>query len=408
MKAPLEGVRVLDLSRETAGPYGSLLLADLGAEVIRIEHPQSKVRQDRAILDKRVEAKYDFTINGIGTHFLSMNRNKKSVALNMRSEKGREIFLELVRKSDVVYDNYRPGVTKRIGIDYESLSKINPRIITCSITGFGDSGPLSTRPAFDTIVQAMGGGMSITTAEDGRPIRPGIPIGDLGGSMHGVIGILSALYAREKTGRGQEVQVSMLDVQISLLIYMVTDYFASGEVWGPSGLWRRADATHAWYKCKDGEYIAIAAVTDTFFENLCRAIGREDLLADPRFSKGEIRAKNKDQLGSILSEVFLTKTVAEWEKILTEADVPCGPVNTIDKALNNPQVIHRKMVVSYPHPVEGEVKAAGNPIRLSEHEQVYTPPPLLGQHTVEILSGLLGYTQEELARLKEEGIIGYP
>ncbi len=407
MTSPLEGIRMLDLSRETAGPYGSLLLADLGAEVIKVENPASTVRQDRAILDRSVEG-FDFMINGLGTHFLSMNRNKKSVALNLRHEKGKEIFYDLVRHADIVYDNYRPGITKKIGIDYETLSRINPRIITCSITGFGSTGPLAARPCFDTIGQAMGGGMSITLAPDGSPVRPGIPIGDLGSSLLAAIGMLAAIYNREKTGKGQKVETSILGGQISLLIYMVTDYFASGEVWGPSGIGRRADATHAWYKCQDGRYIAIAAVTDMFFQNLCKAIGREDLITDPRFSKGEIRARNREQLGAILREIFLTKPVDEWEKTLSEADVPCGPVNTIDRALNNPQVLHQKMVVTYPHPINGEVKAAGNPIKLSEHEQVYTAPPLLGQHTVEILGQLLGYSSEQLAELKGEGVIDYP
>ena len=407
-QSPLEGIRILDFSRATAGPYGSLLLADLGATVIRIEDPGSKEREHRAVLDNFVGEKYGFQIKGIGSHFLALDRNKESVALNMRSEKGREIFRELVAKSDIVYSNYRAGVHKKMGIDYESLSKINPRIITCSITGFGESGPLANRASFDTIGQAMGGGMSLTTNSDGYPIRPAIPYADLGAGLFAAIGILAAMHAREKTGKGQEISVSILDGQISLLIYMVTDYFASGEVWGPAGVGKRADATHGWYKCKDGGYIVVAAVQDKWFENMCKVIGREDLITDPKFNKAETRAQNRDQLLPMLDEVFITRTVSEWDKLLTEAGVPCGPVNTIDQALNNPQVIHQDMVVTCPHPLGGEFKAAGNPIKISGHGQLKDAPPLLGQHTVKYLRDLLGYSQEKLTELKKEGIIGYP
>jgi crotonobetainyl-CoA:carnitine CoA-transferase CaiB-like acyl-CoA transferase len=407
-QSPLEGIRILDFSRATAGPFATLLLADLGAAVIKIEDPDSQVRQHRAVLDNFVGEDYSFQIKGIGTHFLTLNRNKESIALKMRNEKGRKIFRELVIKSDIIFSNYRAGVTKKMGIDFESLSKINPRIITCSITGFGESGPLAHRASFDTIAQAMGGGMSLTKNSDGCPIRPGIPYGDLGAGLLAAVGILAAVYAREKTGQGQEVNVSILDGQISFLIYMVADYFASGKVWGPAGVGERADATHGWYKCKDGRYIATAAAQDRWFQNLCKVIGREDLITDPRFSKAEVRARNREPLIAILREVFLTKTVSEWDRLLTEADVPCAPVNTIDQALNNPQVIHQGMVGTYPHPLEGEFKAAGNPIKIKGHEELKNAPPLLGQHTVKYLRDLLGYSEEKLAELKKEGIIGYP
>ena len=407
-KTALEGIRMLDLSRATAGPFASLLLADLGATIIKIEDPGSQDRQHRAVLDNFVGEDYSFQINGIGTHFLALNRNKESIALKMRNEKGREIFRGLVGKSDIVFSNYRAGVSKKMSIDYESLKKINPRIITCSITGFGENGPLANRASFDTIAQAMGGGMSLTTRSDGHPIRPAIPYGDLGAGLLAAVGMLAAIYAREKTGEGQEVSTAILDGQISFLIYMVADYFASGKVWGPAGIGKRADATHGWYKCKDGGYIATAAAQDKWFQNMCKVIGREDLITDPRFSKAEVRARNREPLIDILSEVFLTKTVSEWDRLLAEADVPCGPVNTIDQALNNPQVIHQGMVGTYPHPSGGAFKAAGNPIKIKGHEQLKNAPPLLGQHTMKYLRDLLGYSEEKLAELKKEGIIEYP
>ena len=407
-KSPLEGIRMLDFSRATAGPFASLLLADLGATVIKIEDPSSQDRQRRAVLDNFIGDDYSFEIKGIGTHFLSLNRNKESIALKMWSKTGREIFRELVTKSDIIFSNYRVGVTRKMGIGYDSLSKINPRIITCSITGFGESGPLAQRASFDTIAQAMGGGMSFTTDLDGSPIRPAIPYGDLGAGLLATIGMLVAIYARQKTGKGQEVNASIFDGQISFLIYMVTDYFTNGKVWGPAGIGKRADATHGWYKCKDGGYIAIAAVQDKWFESMSRVMGREDLITDPRFSKAEVRARNRDELLTILNEVFITKTVSEWDKLLSEADIPCGPVNTIDQALNHPQVRHQGMVVTIPHPLVGEFKAAGNPIKIRGYDQFKNAPPLLGQHTLKYLHDLLGYSHEKLAQLKKEGIIGYP
>ncbi len=404
----LEGVRILDFSRATAGPFATGLLADLGATVIKVEDPNSHDRQHRAVLDNFVADEYSFQIKGIGTHFLALNRNKESVALKMRSEKGRAILHDLVGISDVVFSNYRAGVEKKMGIDFDSLSKVNPRIITCAITGFGETGPYADRASFDTIAQAMGGGMSITLDAAGNPIRPGIPYGDIGAGMYATIAILAALMAREKTGKGQEAHTSILDGQIYFLIYMITDYFASGRVWGPAGIGDRADATHSWYKCRDGRYIATAAAQDKWWEGMCRVIGREDLLTDERFAKPEIRANNRDDLLAILSGAFLGKTAAEWDKLLSEAGVPCGPLNTIDQAVMDPQVNHQGMIVSFPHPKGGEFKAAGNPIKIRGNEQRREPAPLLGEHTLKYLRDLLGYPEEKLAELKKEGVITYP
>ena len=404
----LEGVRILDLSRATAGPFATGLLADLGATVIKVEDPGSTDRQHRAVLDNYIADEYSFQIGDIGTHFLALNRNKESIALKMRSEKGRAILCDLVRISDVVFSNYRAGVEKKMGIDFESLSKINPRIITCAINGFGETGPLADRASFDTIAQAMGGGMSLTTDASGGPIRPAIPYGDLGAGLYAVVGILSALYGREKTGKGQEVHTSILDGQIYFLTYIITDYFASGKVWGPAGIGQRSDATHSWYKCKDGRYIVTAAAQDKWFEAMCRVIGRDDLIADPRFSQANIRARNRKDLLAILTEAFLAKTAAEWDSLLSQADVPCGPINTIDQAVADPQVLHQEMVVSFPHPKGGEFKAAGNPIKIRGNEQVRMAPLVLGGHTLKYLRDVLGYPEKDLAELKSQGVIGYP
>jgi len=259
----------------------------------------------------------------------------------------------------------------------------------------------------------MGGGMSITTAPDGEPIRPGIPIADLGGGLLAVIGILAAIHARDVTGKGQKVSTSILGGQISFLIYMVTDYFASGESWGPSGVGKRLDACRHWYKCKDGEYLITAprftgTSSGDWFVNLSKAIGREDLPADPRFKTDQARSKNKAELLAILEETYRTKTVEEWEKILSDADVPCSRVNTIEKACNHPQVVHQGMVRTYPHPTRGDFKAPASPIHFSNGEREPTAPPLLGQHTAEVLIDLIGYSKEQLRALKQEGVIDYP
>ncbi len=332
MTAPLDGVRILDFTQATAGPYGASLLADFGAEIIKIETPASQLRDIIGVLDSTVTGGYDFKVNKISTHFLTLNRNKKSVVINMRTEAGRQVFYKLVAVSDVVYDNYRADTPKAMGIDYDAVSKINPRIISCSITGYGATGPLASKGGYDPVMQAMGGGMSITVSNDGSPVRPGIPLADNTGGMFATMGILAALMAREKTGRGQKVDVSILSGQISLMHYMVTDFFASGESWGPSAIGKRLDSCRHWYKCKNGEWIATTPIRTRdkdWFVNYCEALGLERLLQDSRFSDDAKRSVNRDALLAILEENYLTKTALEWEKILQDYDVPCSRVNTI-------------------------------------------------------------------------------
>ncbi len=413
MEYPLEGVKLLDFTRVTAGPYASLLLADMGVEVIKIEPPTSTFRKPRGMLTTSSGKKYDFAIKGISTHFLSLNRNKKSLVLNMRKAEGKEIFYDLVKKADVVFDNFRAGTPRKMGIDFDTISKINPRIISFSITAYGESGPLSDKGGYDSICQAMGGGMSITTAPDGSPIRPGIPMADVGAGLLSTIGILTALRARDRTGKGMKADTSILGGQLSFLTYMVSDYFSSGESCGPSGVGKRLDPCRHWYKCKDGRYILTAPrhtspSSGGWFEDYARAIGQKELAVDPRFQEDDKRLLNRDQLAEILEEAFLAKTVEEWERVFAEADIPCGPVNSIAEACTQPQATHEKMVESYPHPLGGEFKAAVNPIKMRGFKNRRNAPPVRGEHTVEILSGFLGYSDKKLAGLKEKGIIDYP
>jgi len=394
METVLEGVRVLDLTRALAGPYGSLILGDLGAEIIKIE-----------ALDARAEAVGIYSYKGQDAYFMSINRSKKSITLDTRTDKGREVLYDLVRISDVVFDNFRPGVLERLKIDYDTLKEINPRIISCSITGFGSDGPYSNRPAYDLVVQAMSGAMSITGEEGRPPLRSGVAIGDQGAGMFAAHGILSALYARERTGVGSKVETSLLEAMMAQLAYEAGYYFISEEVPGPVASGHRTVALYQSFKTRNG-YIAIAAINR--FPALCKVLDREELTQDPRFSSKRM-VEHKDELIAILQEVFLTKNSEEWLELLTKADVPCGPVNALDQALADPQVLAREMVVSIEHTLGGKIKQTGNPIKFSstppQSRQNFLSPPTLGQHTNEVLSHLLGYSPEKIDSLRDEKII---
>ena len=398
MAGALEGVRILDLTTTVGGPFGSMLLAQLGAEVIKIEPPEVGDRYSREVL-------------GLA-HFISLNRDKKGMTLDITNPKGKEIFYELVRKSDVVFDGFRPGINQRLGIDYETLKLINPRIICCSLTGAGSTGPYRARPLYDLIAQGLSGVMSITGNPGGPPCRTGTPIGDLGGGMFCAQGIMAALYARERTGVGQKIEVSLLNTVISMLMYIAARYFMHGTQPGPLGSGSApiigdtpANAAYRGFKTKD-DYIVITAGTDKFWVNLCKAIGRPELAKDPNFDTGAKRSERWKEIHALLEEAFLTKPAEEWLKVLIEADIPCGPVNTLDKAFLDPQVLEQNMVVSIDHPEAGKVKLVGNPIKMSGNpEQTFKPSPTIGQHNQEILSEILGYSDEKLNMLKQEKII---
>ena len=398
---PLAGVRVLDMSQALAGPYGSRILGDLGAEVLKIEQPGT------GDSSRRFPPYY---LEGESAYFLGMNRNKKGMTLNMKSDKGKNVFRDLVKVSDVVFENFRPGVLDRLGFGYESLKEINPRIIYCSISGFGTSGPLKNNPAFDGMIQAMGGAMSVTGFKDGPPALMGYPMGDVGGGLYAVQGVLAALYAREQTGVGQEISISLLDVQIALQAHVGQLFLVSGNLPNPVGNSHETNVPIGAFRTSDDAYVQISCPTQKFYENLADIISRmdgfTDLPSDPRFASPNLRHEHKAELDEIIQKAFSMKSVAQWLKELSEGQVPSSKVNNFAEALSNPQILHRKMVVEQEHPVSGKYKAAGNPIKMSDTEnETFAPAPTLGQHNREVLMDLLDYSEDDVAELEKEGAI---
>jgi CoA:oxalate CoA-transferase len=383
----LKGVRVLELSQFLAGPYAGMILGDLGAEVIKIEPPGLRQIGDGGLNSD------DFVV-------LATCRNKKSIVVNFKESGGKEIIYDLVKKADVVLDNYRPGVLEKWGFDYERLKKINPGIISCSITGFGSTGPYRDRPAFDLILQAMSGGMSITG--NPPPARSGLSISDCVGGMWAAQGVVSALYSRERTGEGNKVEVALLDGQVALLYARVPAFFHVGNITGGPDI---ARPTYRIYKTKDGHIVIAAIGGDRFWPGLCRALGREELATDPKFESVDKRSENENELTSIMEEIMLSRSTEEWVERFINEGVPIGPVNTIDKVLSDPQVLHQQMVVPVDWTQGETIWLAGNPIKVSGVEQVFRSPPLIGQHTDEVMSQLLGYSEARITELRREKII---
>lgn len=398
MSLPLNGITVLDLTHVLAGPFCTQIMGDLGAEVIKIERPgvgdQTRRMPPHFIGEKKQSA-----------YFLAINRNKKSLTLDLKSSEGKEIFYTLTKKADVVINNFTPGTMEKLGLGYETLKKINPGIVWASITGYGQTGPYRDRPTYDIIVQAVGGLMSYTGEPDGPPVRSGIPFGDLGAAGHAIIGILAALLSRSKTGEGRKVDVGMLDVQISLHTYRAKYYLVAGEIPKPVGTGHVSSVPLRAYRTKD-TYIVIEAFMDHFWRNLCRAIGMESLSDDPRFNSRSKRLENRKEVDRILEEAFLKKTTDEWIEIFDEIEVPSGPINTLDKALADPQVLSRNMIIEIDSPHTGKLKDVGNPIKISGvDKEIFKPPPLLGEHTEMILKNMLRYSTKKIAELKEKDII---
>lgn len=388
MKGPLEGVRVLALERAIAGPYGSMVMADLGAEVIKIEPPGTG---DLSRLFPGPNHK------GESFYYLAFNRGKKSLALDINTETGKETFYALVKVSDVVWDNFSAGTMERIGADFETLRKINPGIICCSVSGYGQTGPHRDRVCYDVVAGAVSGAMSIT-GEPGRPpVRYGAPIADEMGGLFGVIGVAAALAQRERTGQGTRIDVSLLDGQISSLAYHLLYYFCSGIVCGPQRSGHLSLIPYGAFKTKEG-YLAIGPC----WPRICRVLGIEHIIDDPRFESRESRVEHREELNAIIEEAFLRERAEDWLEVLYAERISAGPVNTLDKAAEDPQVLHRKMVFEMDHPLGGKIKHVGNPIKMPQIEEEFSPPPTLGQHNEEILVGLLGCSPEKIKKLREE------
>lgn len=395
---PLAGVRVIDLTHMLSGPYCGMILADLGADTIKVEPLAGEGTRKLLATDP------ENSLSGMGAYFLTLNRNKQSMCIDLKSEQGKEVFYDLVRNADVVVNNFGAGVPARLGIDYEHLKAINPRIITCSITGFGNAGPNYKRPAFDQVAQATGGGMSITGTDPEHPVRAGIPIGDLGGGMFAVMGIQSALIERERSGQGQDVDISMLDCQISLLNYMATMYFLSGKDPFPIGNSHFVHVPYNTFKVSDG-FIVIAVITDNFWQNLKGVVDVPEL-DKPEFDTQPGRFAEQDFINETLNRVLSTQPAKYWLDKLTAARIPCAPVNKFSQALSDEQVQFRNMVVDLETPDGQRTKGPGNPIKFSRTaEESFTPAPALGQHTDEVLK-MLGYSDEQIAQLRSAEVVG--
>jgi len=334
-----------------------------------------------------------------------LNRNKKSVAIDLKTEKGLQLFYQLVEKSDIVISNFGAGVPERLKIDFASLSKINPRIITCTVSGFGSDGPGSKRPAFDQVAQAMGGGMSITGPDQAHPVRAGIPIGDLGGGMFGVMGVLAALYERERSGVGQHVDISMLDCQISMLNYMATMHFLSGENPYPIGNSHFVHVPYNTFSCSDG-FIVIAVITDNFWQNLKEVLNCPEF-EDAKYDTQPGRWQDRDMINNKLNQLLSAEPCAHWLALFEAKRIPCAPVNNFNQALSDSQVLHRNMVIDLKHPNGGSTKGPGNPIKLSRSaDEVFSAAPLLGQDTDQVLQELLDLSSQEIAQMRTQGTIG--
>jgi formyl-CoA transferase len=391
---PLQGVRVLDVSQVMAGPFCSMLLGDMGADVIKIEPPDGGDQTRRAM---------GFKLKGNDSlGFFNLNRNKRSLVLNLKGKAAREVFYRLVETADILIENYRPGVTKRLGIDYATLSAINPRLIYASISGFGQTGPWSQRPGFDLIAQAMAGVMSITGQPDGPPTKSGVPVSDIGCALFAVYGILSAYIGRMNTGRGQYVDASLFEAAIAFSIWDISEYWGTGRVPTPLGTANRFSAPYQAVKAKDAFFV-MGANSNRLWQSLCEVLERPDLLADTRFSTIASRLLHRLVLIEELEKSFAARNAADWIDILLAAGIPAGPILNYAQALASDHAIAREAVMEIDHPVEGKVKSIGFPVKLSETKQrVRLPPPLLGEHTDQILAEL-GVDEKTREQLRAEG-----
>ena len=392
---PLQGIKVIDLTRVLAGPFATQSLGDLGAEVLKIEPPGGgdETRRFPPFLD------------GEGHYFLGINRNKKSLVVDLQQEAGKEILRKLVAQADILVENYRPGVMDRLGLGYAVLAEINPRLIYCAISGFGLSGPLREKPSFDIVTQALSGALSINGERGHMPIKLAIPLGDMVGGVFGPMAILAALHERHQTGKGRLIDISLYDGLIGMLGYFAQLAFITGEDPPTMGSSHPNIVPYGSFPASDGSII-IAVLSESFWGKLCEALERPELATDPRFATPTLRRERRDEVDQLISDVTRTRTVAEWEKRLTAADVPHAPVLGVTAALAHPHALAREMVVEAEHATIGKIKVVGRPIKFPGAKQPpVTAPPTLGQHTEQVLHEELGYSEAEIAALKAGGII---
>ena len=391
----LEGIKVIDFSQILAGPFCTSQLADMGAEVIKVEKP--------GIGDDTRGYGPPF-INGESAAFLTLNRNKKSIVLNLKDDRGLDLARKLITESDVVVQNFRPGIMEKLGLGYEEVKTFNPSLIYCSISGFGNSGPSSQKAGFDIVAQGMSGIMSFTGFPDLPPAKVGVPIADLNTGLFSAFAIVSAYVNRLKTGEGQHIDSALLDSALAYTIYQSADYFAEGSISRPLGSAHPMLAPYQAFKTSDG-YINVGAANQRTWELLCVALDREDLLQVEEFSSNANRVTNIEELIPILEAIFVSETTNFWIEVLEKSGVPCGPIFNIHQVYKDPQVNAREMVVAMDHPISGQIKAIGVPVKLSATPgSVRTPAPTLGQHTKEILRGL-GLGDAEIDSLHDKSIV---
>ena len=395
-KLPLQDIKVIDFSQILAGPFCTMLLADMGADVVKIEKPNGG--------DDTRRYGPPF-IEGESAAFLTLNRNKRSIVLDLKSEQGIAIVRRMLEDADVMIHNFRPGVVDRMGLAYEDVSALNPAIVYCTVSGFGTTGPYSSRAGFDLVAQGMSGLMSINGFPGAPPAKVGVPMADLNTGMFCAYGILTAYINRLTTGQGQHVDASLVESGIAYTLYESATYFATGEVAGPLGSAHRMIAPYQAFATQDG-YINIGAANQNNWERMCRAVGREDLLDDDRFASNPERMVSIDALTPIMEETFRTQTTAHWVEVLENAGVPCGPIYNIEQVYADPHVQSREMSVKLEHPKSGSIRNIGVPVKLSDTPgSVRTPAPLLGQHSDEVLAQY-GYANGDIAVFRDAGVLG--
>jgi crotonobetainyl-CoA:carnitine CoA-transferase CaiB-like acyl-CoA transferase len=395
-EGPLSRLLVLDLTQVLAGPFAAQIFGDLGARVIKIEPPGGEMA--RAVAPHFVK--------GESAYGLAVNRNKESLVIDLKTERGRAIMLDLVRRADIVLENFRPGVAARLGFSYEMLKAANPKIIVCAISGFGQTGPYRDRPAYDIIVQAMSGGMSMTGERGGRPVRAGIPLADLSAGLYAVIGALAAVERVRQEGGGAYIDVSMLDCQISMLVYQAAYHLIAGEVPGPQGREHVSWPTYRAFRCADSIEIVVAANTERMWIDLCAALGCGELPADPRFRLNDDRLRHRAELTPLLEAAAAKMRSDDLLAKLAAAQVPAGPINTLDRALADPQVRHRDMVVELTDRDGDSIRVVGSPLKFAgRSSRAHAYPHRLGADSADILRELLGMPEDEVARLVREGVV---
>ncbi len=392
---PLEGLVILDMTRVLAGPFAAMMFADMGADVIKIERPDGGD-------DTRAYPPFQ---KGESAYFMSLNRGKKSVTLNLKDPRGKEILKELAKKSDALIENFKPGTMDKLGLGYDDLKKVNPRLIYAASSGFGQTGPYSSRPAYDLIIQGMGGMMSVTGPDKDTPTKVGSSVADIFAGLFTVIGILSAVNVRNKTGRGQLVDVAMLDCMVAVLENAISRYLVSGEIPHPIGNRHPSISPFTTLATSDGA-MNVAVGNDAIWGRLCDVLGMEEEKTDPRFADNAARVENFDALKKILEEHTKKNTTEHWLREFEAVNIPSGPINDIAHVVNDPQVLARKMIVDVVHPVAGAMKIPGVPIKFSDTPaEIEAPAPLLGENTENVLTSFLGLSHEDYEKLKKDGVV---